>query len=65
MPLINNSIFALAGSSIVVPTIIAAVIAVLITVPVTWFIAIENSKVYIKININFININPLSHSKTM
>ena len=44
MPLINNSIFALAGSSIVVPTIIAAVIAVLITVPVTWFIAIENRK---------------------
>lgn len=44
MPLINNSIFALASSSVILPAVIVGIVVLLISAPLTWFIAIENRK---------------------
>ena len=44
MPLINNSIFALAGSGNVLPAVITGILVLFVTAPLTWFIAIENRK---------------------
>ena len=44
VPLINNSIFALAGSGNVLPAVITGILVLFVTAPLTWFIAIENRK---------------------
>lgn len=44
MPLINNSIFALANSSAILSAVLTGIIVLVIAVPLTWFIAIENRK---------------------
>ena len=44
MPLINNSIFALASSGNVLPAVITGILVLFVTAPLTWFIAIENRK---------------------
>ena len=44
MPLINNSIFALASSGNILSIVIAVVICLAVAVPLTWKIAIENRK---------------------